>query len=355
MPRVPLLALACVFVFSTASFARISAAMKCEDLLNNSEVIVKGEVVSVGRNWRLNLFDDLGDDHNDVYAQKLHSHQEVAIIKIDRVIKGNVSGKRLKVYFYQLPWHNGTDTFIDVKPHEYSIFFLKTINNKLRFLDLDNGKIPGIRGGANTPNTDSRIALQDEILKLITDSDPNNVTAGLQCLPAWKTLSQFTPELNNLAKSDNLGIRYRSIALLAQSGNPESIQELVSILNSDKHPQELQQVGFDVFLALDQIRQKKTPEATLRLVGLLQNEKPAIRREALQAFRELKDRRTIQYAAKLLVDPDRDVRYVAMMTICEQISPNGTGCPSTTLFKPNEAKYLNQWKTWWDKNKTELK
>lgn len=345
-------------IVPTTSFARLTGGViTCEGLLNSSDVIVKGEAISVGRNWRLNFFSDLGDAPNDVYARKLHAHQEVATIHIDKVIKGEVSGKKLKIYFYQLPFYNGSDTFINVTPHEYSIFFLKKVNGKFRFLDLDRGKIPAIRGDTNTSSSDTapRMALQDEILKLITSPNPSNITAGLQCLPAWKTLPQLAPALKELAKSDNLVIRYKSIALLAQSGDPEFIRELVSILNNNKHPKELQQVGFDVFLTLDQLRRKKDPELTFLLAGLLQNKNAQTRREALQAFRELKDKRAIPYAAKLLDDPDQDVRYIAMMTICEQIRPGGAGCPSTILFDPHEDKYLNVWKKWWQENKMKFR
>lgn len=327
--------------------ARISGRENTGSLFKKADVVIKGEVISIK-----DAPPASPSEQNDLaakYAEKIHAKRRVGEIRIDRLIKGDISASTVEVLFYENANSGADSPTIELKQGEYLIVFLKQLGQSLTFLDLDNGKmsVPKGGGGNRPPKIEARKAMREELLQLVRNSDPDVASSGIQSLGELGEKEALMPELKKLRSSRHQRVKRKSVLWLARSGDRDSLKELVADIKADKDaPSRMENLE-----ALDSIGDSKDSEAALSLVELLSHPDKYVRRKAMESLRKIKNPKTLPAIAGALDDSDQIVQYDAMMTMCMMSSAKPQGCPSTILFKANPDKYVSEWKAWWASHK----
>jgi hypothetical protein len=83
------------------------------------------------------------------------------------------------------------------------------------------------------------------------------------------------------------------------------------------------------------------------MTRLARSQDLVLRQAAFHALRAFRDPASFPVLAEALDDPDRDVRYNAVVTLCMAINAPNVPCPSMPLFDEDEQKYIGPVRAWW--------
>lgn len=336
--------------FGCLASARISAVYTCNDLLKYSDVVVKGEVLSVKDKGLLKAA-TATSPLIEQQAYRLGAIEQEAIVRVDRVINGEVSEKNIAVVIYRVQ-SNAVTEMVSLKPHEYVVLFLKKAGKGYTLIDLDHGKLIAAKVPGRKPNARGRAGLSDEFSSLLDNPDPNFVREGIKCLGELGEANNYLPKLKQLKDSKAPEVKWKSLVWLSRSGDDLAAKEMIAAFPS---------IGVsadtirDFSDALASLTPKRRQNLSPSILPLLQNSNISVRRAAIHYFRNTKDKQFIPQALSLLDDSDTYIQYDALMMICESVRPNREGCPSTILFKENPSKYISEWKSWWEAQKSNQK
>jgi HEAT repeats len=85
------------------------------------------------------------------------------------------------------------------------------------------------------------------------------------------------------------------------------------------------------------------------LDSLLSSPNVELRRVAAHALRGICDPSSARFLVGALNDSDRAVQYDAMMGLAAlEDFPTDRPAPAASIFNANPAKYLDNWKSWWE-------
>ncbi|MBU2572620.1 MAG: hypothetical protein KKH28_00875 [Elusimicrobia bacterium] len=339
-----------IVALPVSACARISGIFTCNDLFEKSDIVVKGEVISVKDNGPLDM-SPLNRSAIEIQAQQFGANELEAKFRVDRVMSGTLSERNIIVNFYKVTRpHASNADMVFLTRHEYVILFLKKSSKGYTLADLGHGKFPASNKMGRNPNARGKDGVSDECSSLLEESDSNLVREGIKCLGELGEVDKYLSKLKQLKDSKNPSVRRMSLIWLARSGDNSATNDMVALVSSSETLTAEEWLDFQD--AIRSFSEQKRYDMAPSISQLLKHGKTGVRLAAVRFFRKLKDKQFIPQIVPLLDDHDVRVQYNALMMICEAVRPNKEGCPSTILFDPNPSKYISEWKAWWELNQS---
>ena len=149
--------------------------------------------------------------------------------------------------------------------------------------------------------------------------------------------------LLTLSASADPEIALSSLAVLLKARMPGTVQRLedyLSIYKGGRAPVALLSVGAELGAVND-------AEDLAPLEALTSSENLSIKLGAMAAIRNARSPHSAGALAERLDDPNRDVRFLAVITLSEIFRKGGDYAPSVYLFEQNPDFYTGHWKSWW--------
>lgn len=284
-----------------------------------------------------------------------------SIIRIDRVLKGHAESSEVAVTHFLCETDN-----------EYAF---QRVGPVIAFINARNGSL--VRGTAILPASnqssgdadDPKTVVRNELMLSIAEPDMKTARAALGALAELDGRASI-PILRRYSKGGDFGTRFRALAWLTRFGDADAFDELASGVsappfdrewprswryNDDEEP--LMTAYQDLRDSLGSYGEKRfgcstAPQhetdrfvATMGRLAQLKNR--MIHQAAMHALRGLNHRASFPILAAALDDPDTNVRYDAMFTLCMAMNANDLRCPATTLFRQDEQKYISRVRAWW--------
>jgi hypothetical protein len=207
------------------------------------------------------------------------------------------------------------------------------------------------------------------LLLAITDANPKTVRSAVGA-HAELDRQASVEMLKQYADAKDFGTRFRVLTWLTRFGDADAFDEVARSISvapfSDGCPntirndsdESLVMACEDLSKALGSFSERSfgastaPPRADTRFVDtmamLAQSKNLGIHREAIRALRGFKSRAAFPVLAAALDDPDEDVRYDSMFTLCVAMNAPDPKCPSTVLFKQDEQHYIGRVRAWWN-------
>ena len=270
-------------------------------------------------------------------------------IRVQRVLKGRTVLPVISVSYFLC----GT---------EYS-YALQEGRSIIAFIDASSGQLVGGTAVLAASRRSARevqepkAALRAELLLAVRDANPKTArsavgaVAELDGQASVETLKQY-------ADAKDFGTRFRALTWLTRFGDADAFDEVARIVSAapfkDECPNTVRNdkdesfvmACDDLFRALGSFGERglggstAPPRADMRFVDtmamLAQSKNRAIHRAAIGALRGFKSRAGFPVLAAALDDPDEQVRFDSMFTLCVAMNAPDLKCPGLVLFKQNE-------------------
>ncbi len=303
-------------------------------LADQSSVIVKGRVLQVS---------ELGTTQRQTENGALTFHRVSASFQVDSVLKGNVGAKIITVEFLQNP----NVLALTLENNEYALLFLTSSSNgSYQFADPQVGKmaitnqiVPSAESAKTTEGK-----LEAELIASLSDPDHD---------VAWTALKQIgnlgsvrsTQALREIATTGTPEFQGLAYAALLRLGDYSLLNRAIRFAEEPGQDLETQRLQSGVEEAIGDITDKS---ALPVLNSLLASPNVNLRRAATKSLRGMTDPSSAGFLVGALDDRDGDVRYNAMMALAALAGASPDNAPARDIFDQNPAKYLNNWKSWWE-------
>jgi hypothetical protein len=336
--------LSCVLLlFPVEVVARPCADVTVDQAFATSALIVKGITISTT---------STGGPGSD----------STSVIRIVRVLKGATTQPEIAVTHY-------------LCGIEYSLAIRKG-RPLLAFVDasghLVNGTavLPASSGQAAADGlTDATTRLRNELLLAATDEDVNTVRAAVGAL-AELDGSAARPTLLTAANRADVGVQIRALTWLTRFGDADAFDRLASILESppftppaipttirDDRSASLAIAHDDINRVLWSFAARDSHVATVpssepsrfvqTMMKIARSQDTFFRQPAIHALRAFRHPASFPLLVEALDDPDRSIRYNAMITLCMAMNAADVPCPSVPLFEKDEQKYIGRVRAHW--------
>jgi len=153
--------------------------------------------------------------------------------------------------------------------------------------------------------------------------------------------------LLQLTSSADPEIALSSLAVLLKARAPGTVQRLedyLRVYTLERVPVALLSVGAELYAMNDAMD-------LAPLEALTSSEHLSVKLGAIAAIRNIRSPHSANALADRLDDPNRDVRYLATITLSEIFRKGGDYAPSMYLFDKNPDFYTRLWKSWWAEEK----
>jgi HEAT repeats len=346
---------------TTSVSARVTAIVSIKKMFTDADVVIRANILDVKDIGKAKFSDsDLKDESFKYHVAILGPTEDIARVKILRLIKGELKSDTVNIHFYS----SKSGDLLSLLPGENAILFLKKRHGDLFLFDIDNGKFPATKQKPHSYSAfpDAKARFIDELRLMTADSDTNVVNVGLEGLSQFPEIDSHDIFLKH-SKDKRSDVRAQAIAVRMRSGETVTGKEMLDELQSDKfntqsspNPQN-QRTRMFFMSGIDRVGKARDLTQVKTLLQLVDHKARGIRLSAIQALRRMRDPEIIPTFVRLIDDPDKFVQYLAVMTLCEMNSPGGKGkgCPSTMLFDKSPDKYKTQWKAWWVKENSNQK
>lgn len=257
-------------------------------------------------------------------------------------------GDRLPIRFDRIPGDEsvgGDPRFLE--PLEVAILFLKkTPDGTYQFSDYWFGinefrVIPPASGGTGMAR------LQSALLNILDQAPPggpyHDDLRALYLLEGFPTLS---PEGNaymvRVANSPDPNIALAAIGTIMKSRKPEAVDLVRNYLENYKGEEPMSVWSIGAWLG-----QIDDPKALPSLEALSGSRFLSVQLGAMDALRKIKSPSSAPALIQRLDDPNKVVRYKALITLAEAFGKRGESAPSMEVFDRDPERYVSLWKSWW--------
>jgi len=339
-----------IYVFATATIlvglsatvdARPCAQVPADYAFSEATLIVKGSVAST-------------------IPGTSPGADSTGMIRIERVLKGRTVLPVISVSYFLC----GT---------EYS-YALQQGRSIIAFIDASGRQLVGGTAVLAASNRSARAllepkaALRAELLLAVRDANPKTARSAVGAL-AELDRQASVETLKQYADAKDFGTRFL-LTWLTRFGEADAFDEVAGIVSeapfSDGCPntirndsdESLVTACDDLFKALRSFDERgfggstAPPRADMRFVDtmamLAQSKNRAIHRAAIGALRGFKSRAAFPVLAAALDDPDENVRFDSMFTLCMAMNAPDVKCPGWVLFKQDEQQYIGRVRAWWN-------
>jgi hypothetical protein len=332
-----------LLVFAVSVEARLCGRVSADQAFTKSALIVKGSLISTT-------------------GAGAHGSDSISVIRIDRVLKGTTTKREISVTHF-------------LCGIEYSIAMRKG-RPLLAFVDASDhlvsgtAVLPASSRGAGGGSTDTKTSLRSELLLAATDEDASTARAGVGALAELDGPGS-TATLIQAAKSADFGTRVRALTWLTRFGDANAFDQPASILSAppftprtiptairDDKSASLAMAHEDVLRALWSFAERSGYESTnpsteparfvQTLMRVARSHDLVIREAAIHALRGFKDPVSFSVLFDALDDPNRYIRYNAMVTLCMAMKAPDLPCPSVPVFERDERRYIGRVRAWWN-------
>ena len=338
---------ATVITFTSNCSAMPVPYISFQDLLSKSDFICKGEILQV---------DKIGESEERAIDGRLlrKIDTKVALVGIDRILKGNETEKTINVEFEEVSLTNVFLPRMTLKKGEYVLLFLKREGGryKLTFKYYGNfrAKIPVSKSNMEieAEGSNPSALVQQELFNSLKIKDPNVILPLLEALGEIKSKAAIM-HIENLLDSNDVAVKGLALSTLIKIGSIDHIAEAISYID-EQQVAKAQGLKARIIYVLETIRD---PNAVPELHALLKHQNPLVRREVARGLRQIKSQSSIPFFVDGLDDSNVNVRYQCMMGLAEMIGKGkgwkvGNWGPSYRLFLQGQSKYILFWKNWWE-------
>jgi hypothetical protein len=340
-PTASFLILWVVLVWASTARAYIAASPTCDNLLRDSDVVLKGEPLSGKEIGPA----DPSKGTMETTAARRRMRLFRGRVRVDQVFKGDLADAEIDVSFF------GPGS-VDLPLHREVLLFLKKSNDGFRVADLEGGEVLVPPGRAKSTD------LEAELVSGAKNQDHDTSLSSTRCLVQIAGPDRLRQLIASPDLKKNIGVRATLIAEAAKGGDAAATAELATLLNSP----EMQTAGSYLrgqnearsacLHAISALERKRDPKLAPIFASLVTHKDKGIRRAAAYALRASKTKDTLPALAKLLDDPDSKVQYAAVIALCETAHPDMKGCPTLKDFKSNLKRHKSDWQQWWEQNKS---
>jgi hypothetical protein len=284
-----------------------------------------------------------------------------SVIRIDRILKGNATQGEIVVTHF-------------LCGIEYR-FAMRQGRSVLAFVNASGGLVggtavlPASSAGTTSVSTDPTTNVRNELLLAARDEDANTARAAVGAL-AELDGRKAMPTLLLAANRAEFGMRVRALAWLTRFGDANAFDQLAAVVSAppftpltipttirDDQGASLAIADDDVVEMLWSFRESDLDVPTVpstepsrfvrTMTRVARSQDLAVRQAAIHALRVFKHPASFPVLAEALDDPDRDVRYDAVVTLCMAMKAPDLPCPSVPLFEKDEQKYIRPVRAWW--------
>lgn len=167
---------------------------------------------------------------------------------------------------------------------------------------------------------------------------------AIRSIPYWASAG----EIRRIAESGQVVARLWSLDCLFFMGDAAEIEALklnylIAVKSILLHPQpDLVPTAWNLANSME--GHLKSPDAVPTLAELLTSTEVAVRRASASVLSDIATKATIAPLAKALNDPDRNVRYYAVLGLAT--ATESPEAPAMEQFEHKEAEFLGHWRNW---------
>jgi hypothetical protein len=313
-----------------------------QDLVSKSDIICKGEILQVDK---IGESEERARDDGRLLGK---INTKVALVRIDRILKGNETRETIKVKF--------EDVFAGVilprmmlKKGEYVLLFLKREGERygltFNYYGKFRAKIPVSRKqlqiGAKGSNPSALV--QQELLNSLSDEDSNIILPSLIGLEGLKSKAAIT-HIEKLLNSNDYAVKGQALSTLTNIGSIDHIAEAISYIDEQPTTKKEEWYKKEIIFSLRTIRDVR---AVPKLNTLLKHQNALVRMNAVESLESIKSPSSIPFLVDCLDDSYVKVRYHCMMGLAMILEKHGDFAPAYKLFLEDESKPISLWKAWW--------
>jgi HEAT repeat protein len=271
-----------------------------------------------------------------------------ATVGVDRYYKGGGATPQITVTFFVArdPRHSDLP-FQQLATGEYALFFLKEGSGRYTFSDPWFGKLEVSRRLAeDTADThDPATLLEADLRAGLAEASRDLLLDNIRLLGNLRRL-RSSRELHPFASSDDLEVRGAANLALMRVGDYSMIEEAVEfLLLQDPNPRIRALQG----KLANEFESVKDP-ATLDVIHrYMRSDNQMVRIAMVKAAERIHSPKAVPWLVERLDDPVEDVRYHAVLALCEMEGkgPGGWGA-AIDVYDQNESQYISKWKQWWE-------
>jgi len=333
---------ATVTTFPENSMATPVPYISFQDLVSKSDIICKGEILQV---YKIGESEERARDDGRLLGK---ISTKVALVRIDRILKGNETRETVEVEFEEVFAGVILPRMI-LKKGEYVLLFLKGEGERYSFTFKYYGKfrakIPVSRKelqiGAEGSNPSTLV--QQELLNSLRDVRSNIVLPSLIGLEGIKSKAAIM-YIENLLDSNDLAVKGQALSTLINIGSINHIVEAINYIDEQPATKAQDVYKTKIIYALGNIRDAN---AVPLLHTLLKHQNTLVRCEVARSLRRIKSQSSIPYLVDGLDDINLEVKYQCMMGLAKMLGKGGDWAPAYKIFLEDESKPISLWKAWW--------
>jgi hypothetical protein len=303
-------------------------------LAEQSAVILKGRVLEVHETGTIKKPTESG----------LSTFREMtASFQVDRVLKGKLEAQVINIDFLENP-----DVLaLTLAQDEYALLFLTSgQDGKYRFADPQVGKMPITSHNVPPADTAQTTAgkLEAELMASLSDPDSEVARAALEQLGNLGRV-RSTKAIREIATAGVPEFQGLAHIALLKLGDYSLLDRAIKFAEQPGQDPDVRRLQLGVAEAIGDIEDRSAVPA---LNSLLASPKVNLRRAAAKALRAIGDPSSARFLVRALDDSDRDVQYDAVMGLAALAGASAENAPARDVFDGNPAKYLGNWKSWWE-------
>jgi HEAT repeats len=329
MPRLAKLGIVSI-IYGAWALAYPGEHFQVRDLTERADVIA---VVDISR------IDDAGTTTITVDGQSLAANLHRADVHTQRCIKGACPSQFSLDFFTpeQFVGYPGIGL-------GHQIVFLKRRNSGYEFADRHYPSLPAASGPASGTESDPLRAVIAELGRVLSSPAATQAQkwAVLARAPGIPNVEPFKLSLQaGLDAADNSDLKYRIQAELIARDDLPQLRSSVDLLLTNALTSEQRQT----FL-LTIANSVKNPKALPEISRLLLSSDPVSRRAAAEVLWHIASPNPIPDLARILEDPDQEVRFYAVRGLSDIANEPGWGGPGESELQERQQEYLAHWRNW---------
>lgn len=320
--------------------SRVAAALKSTTATGNKPLTARAATAALLRSASLVSpldIERLTREADMILIGRVNSISDgKASLSVDKVVKGSANARTVDVEL--VADATGQER---VTSSQFAMFFLKTnAKGGYRILDPDYPSVIAAPDATviNGPPLDRVVSVVGELL-----TEANNVDVRREAVRVLSSArnERATELLWQGSKAADPVVRMQSLSALVRRNDLAALETAEPILLN-------QPVRFEKYL-LDNLSASvegiKDPKAIPILQRLLRSSSSRTRVTAVAALRQMHVSDTIEALVIALGDPNREVRYEAVIGLGE-LTGQDQWSPAVDKFAQNEQSYLDHWKEW---------
>lgn len=336
---------ATVITFTSNCSATPVPYISFQDLVSKSDFICKGEVLQVDK---IGESEERASDDNRLLGK---INTKVAMVGIDRILKGNETEKTIKVEFEEV-FAGVILSRMTLQKGEYVLLFLKREGGRykltFKYYGKFRAKIPVSSGNMQikAEGSNPSALVQQELLNSLKSKVPNVILPSLIGLEGLKSKAAIM-HIENLLDFNDVAVKGQALSTLIKLGSIDHIAEAISYIDEQPTTKKQGRYKVEIILSLEKVRDAN---AVPELHALLKHQNALVRREVAASLRSIKDRSSIPFLIEALDDLQEEVRIQAVMGLTEMdivdMRSKYWENPAAEEEKWIE-RYISLWKAWW--------